>query len=773
MKKFLNKKNFIILISGSILIFILTVLLIPVEIKPDPAIFSRVVLDKDGEMLRVFLNREEQWVYPDTGTPVPEKLKTCVLVFEDKRFYSHFGVDPVAVLRAAYLNIRNGRVVSGGSTLTMQLARIKNRKSRTYFNKLTEMFQSVKLELYLDKDEILRQYLLLAPYGRNIIGYQTASYKYFGKPADQLSWSESALLAILPNSPGQLAPGINQGRLVQKRNGLLLKLKDEGFIDGETLRISTAEKIIIIPNDFPKEAPHASEYLVRKSDENIIRSTIDKKIQNETEEIVKRHSVYLQNYGIDNMAVLVAETGSGKVRAYVGSQDFWDNSKNGKVDGVLASRSSGSVLKPFLYAKAVDEGLICEASLLEDVPVNISNFSPMNADDKFSGLVTVKEALTRSLNVPAVMLLKRYGLYHFYAFLKDAGVSTLFRSPDDYGLSLIIGGAEVSLRDMVSLFRGLGNYGEFGDLELEENTYEEKKVTKQLISKGASYIVLKMLEDVNRPGIEYFWNLFENSRPVSWKTGTSYGHKDAWALGVTTEWTVGVWCGNFTGDGNKSLGGAKSAGPVLFDIFNSISTDKYEPFYAPVNEIRFADVCSMTGYAPSDCCTGTVSVLLPKNSAPLSLCPYHDRIHISADGKEQVCSLCWDDGHKEKTVLRYPPLVARTLRKAGAAVDGIPEHRRSCPSQQGNTEMNIIYPVSGSKVYIPTDIGGVTQRIKLDVAHAQKAAKVFWYIDGIYYGITENEHSRSVNLESGIHTLKVIDMNGIDRQVSFEVLRSR
>jgi penicillin-binding protein 1C len=339
---------------------------------------------------RSFLNRDEQWLYSSEDQVIPEKLKECVLAFEDKWFYYHLGIDPFAITRAMYLNIKNGNVVSGGSTITMQLARLLSPKRRTFLNKIFETFQSIKLEFLLSKEEILKKYLQFAPYGRNIIGYQTASLKYFDKSADQLSWSEAALLAVLPNSPGQMSPGIKHGKLVEKRDRLLKKMNNDGTITDETLRLSLAEKVNILPVIFPKEAPHLTRYLKNNTDEQVVHSTLNIDIQKDVEQIVKRHSQYLQGFGINNIAVLVAETETGKVRAYMGSQDFWDDSNNGKVDGIHAPRSSGSILKPFLYAKCIDEGLISEEALLADVPVNISTFTPKNANDKFSGLVKAK-----------------------------------------------------------------------------------------------------------------------------------------------------------------------------------------------------------------------------------------------------------------------------------------------------------------------------------------------------------------------------------------------
>lgn len=741
--------------------------MIPINLEPEKGFFSRVVLDKKGELLRVFLNKDEQWVYPDTGMPVPEKLKLCVINFEDGCFYYHPGIDPIAVFRAFYGNI-SGSKKSGASTITMQLARIRDPKSRTLRNKIIESFQSMKLELFLSKDEVLIQYLNCAPYGRNIIGYQTASLRYFGKYAEELSWAEAALLAVLPNSPGGMSPGLNHEKLIKKRNRLLKRLLEAEIISDEVYKTAVIEKVTVSPFSFPKSAPHAAEFCVRKLNDDLIRSTIDAEIQDQVEGIVNRHKEYLKNDGIYNLSVLICETGSGKVRAYIGSQDYWDNIKFGKVDGVQALRSSGSILKPFLYAKCIDEGMICENSLVEDIPINISSFSPKNADDTFSGLVRAKTALTSSLNVPAVILLKKYGLVHLYEDLKTMGIRSLSRRAEDYGLSLIIGGSETSLWDVVSLYRGLGNYGEFGKLSIFEDISEGKK--ERSISKGASYIVLKMLEDVKRPGIEYFWNMFESSRPISWKTGTSYAHKDAWALGVTPEWTIGVWAGNFDGETNKMISGSQTAGPILFDIFNRISSGNGAPFYAPAKELKTVSVCRETGYIPSENCQETEEIFMPEHSLALPVCPYHKKLFVSKDGKEQVCSLCWTEGYSEKIILKYPPLISRTMQKAGADVFSVPEHRRSCPSLEGANDLTIVYPLSGTRVYIPTDIGGAPQKIKLDVAHSKKDIIIYWYIDGIYYGLTESDHSLYINLEKGYHVLKVIDSGGKSSEVRFEVI---
>ena len=416
--------------------------------------YSTLILDSEGRLLRAFLNEGEQWCFPpDSSLAVPLKLRAAVLRFEDRRFYGHPGVDPLALGRALYQNVAAGQVRSGASTLTMQVARLMRPKPRTLFNKALETLLALRIELHTPKEEILRLYLDHAPYGGNIVGYRAASRRYFRKQPGELTWSEAATLAVLPNAPGLVSPTADPRRLAQKRNRLLAGLQRAGYFDAETLRLAVAEPVPERAFPLPVTAPHLSRALASGRRGRIVRTTLDAGLQRDLEALVARHLRHLDHLGIGNGAALLVETGSGKVRAWVGSRDFFDPEHQGQVDGVVAPRSSGSLLKPFLYALSMDEGLVLPGTLVKDVPTYYHGFSPRNADESYDGLVRAEEALVRSLNVPAVRLLRRYGLFNFYRFLQDAGVSTLVRPADDYGLPLILGGAEVTLRDMARLFR--------------------------------------------------------------------------------------------------------------------------------------------------------------------------------------------------------------------------------------------------------------------------------------------------------------------------------
>ena len=735
--------------------------------------YSTLIVDRDGQLLRAFLSDGQQWCFPpDTSLAVPTKLRTAVLHFEDRRFYRHLGVDPLALGRALYQNAAAGTVKSGASTITMQVARLMRPKERTYVNKALETLLALKIELYYTKDEILRLYLYHAPYGGNIVGYQAAAHKYFRKPPDKLTWSEATTLAVLPNAPGLVSPTANPQQLVQKRNRLLASLQSAGHFDAETLRLALAEPVPTRAFRYPVWAPHLSRALKRGRRGRLIKTTIDAGLQRELESLVGRHLRYLDHQGIGNGAALLVETGSGKVRAYVGSQDFFDPAHQGQVDGVIAPRSSGSLLKPFLYALSMDAGLILPQTLVKDVPTFYSGFSPRNADERYDGLVRAEEALVRSLNVPAVRLLRRYGLFNFYRFLQDAGVSTLVRSADDYGLPLILGGAEVTLWDMARLFRGLARGGRIEPLRyLQEQT--EFTPSTPLISPGAAYLVLESLRNVRRPGVEYYWHQYQDQWPLAWKTGTSYGQRDAWALGVSPAWTIAVWLGNFSGEGNPALSGARAAGPLLFDIFHRVPKDLDQAWFPqPDADLTTATLCLDSGRPVSPHCPYPSQALTPRHRRPMARCPYHRSIVLNKAGTHQVCSLCWKPGdHRLARQMVYPTDVVQYLRERGQVLHDPPPHKADCPVQPEAKPLQVLYPTPEARLQVGRDFDGKQQPIVLRAAHSDRERALFWYVNHRFLGRTVNQHRLAVSLEPGAHALEIVDAHGFRDRTRFYVVR--
>ena len=757
-----NKRLKSLLITFAILIIGYLSLPLPKPIfQPD---YSTVVLDKDGKILRAFLNQTEQWQLPPDSSNIPDKLKTAVIEFEDRYFYYHPGVNPFSIVQASFKNISSAKIISGASTLTMQVARLMKPKRRTFANKFVEILQALKIELWYSKEQILQLYLNHAPYGGNIRGYRTASLRYFRKMPDQLTWAEAAMLAVLPNAPGLISPQVNRAQLQEKRDGLLLQLKENGTIDNETYRLAKLEPVPEGSNPIEMHAPHAARLLKRNdsSKHGIIHTTLDKDLQIQTELLLKQHMDFLKSYGINNGAALVADTKSRKIRAYVGSQEFFDFDNQGQVDGVQALRSSGSILKPFLFALSIENGTLLPETKIQDVPSFYGTFSPSNADETHAGLVTAKEALIQSLNVPAVRLLYTYGTYPFYKFLKTAGLKTLFRSSDDYGLSLILGGAEVTLVDMATLFCGLANEGQFTPLTLVKGVQSSQQTPQKLLSKASSYLTLEVLRELKRPGNEYYWEQYQRQWPFAWKTGTSYGQRDAWAIGVSPEWTIAVWVGNFDGKGNTNLGGARSAAPLLFDIFNALPKKNEESWFEkPEEDLAEIELCRDTGYKVGPNCRSGLKAKAPYNSKPIKICPYHESIFVAVNEQVQVCSICWQGmEYKKIPVLNYPPKVVKYLQERGHNIGQMIPHKPGCSAQVERNMVEILYPEENTRIWLPRDFGSNLQKVTLQAASRGKNRKLFWYVDDRFIGETQSKHVQAMTLKRGWHDLEVIDNIG-------------
>lgn len=757
--KYLKNKKKIILIIGLCLIIIW--LIIPINSTNND--YSTVVLDRNNKILRVFLNKDEQWYLPpDKNLIIPDKLKTSILYFEDKYFYYHPGFNPISIFNSFIENIKKGYSSRGGSTITMQVARIINPQKRTYFNKLKEVFNSIKLELLYSKNEILNLYVNNAPYGGNIIGYRSAALYYYQKSPEELTWSEACTLAVLPNSPGIISPVSNNQLLINKKNRLLKLLNENNIIDTETYNLSIKEPVPYMINKTPFLAPHLAQMLKDKyKDQKIIKTNIVAEYQNDIEKIVKNYTRFLQTKGIKNISLLVANTQTGEVYTYIGSESFFDKNNKGEVNGVIAPRSTGSILKPFLYALNIDQGLIVPYTMIKDVPTYFGAFSPENADKKYNGLISAKEALTRSLNVPAVLLLNQYGVYDFYNFLKRAGLSTLFRDSDEYGLTLVLGGAEANLFEITSLYSSLGRYGKFNKLKLIPSDNANNK-EEQLISKGASYLILDTLKNLKRPDADYYWQQYENQFRVAWKTGTSFGNRDAWAVGVNPQWTVGVWVGNFNGESNTNLAGATSAGSLMFDVFNYLPKNKKQGWFkTPYTDLESIEICKDTGYKAGLSCNKKILIERPVRAKNLKICPYHKTIFVTEDHKHQVCSLCWaNENYKKENLLFYSPDIIQFMRERGNVINDIPPHKESCPSIHADNQIKIIYPTNNAKIFLPRDIGGVTQKLNLKVAHVNENKTIYWYLDDKFIGTTQKNNSKAIETIKGKHFLSTVDEDG-------------
>ena len=546
--------------------------------------YATVVTDRNGELLGARIADDQQWRFPPCDT-VPERFARALIQFEDRHFRWHPGVNPVALGRAFADNLRAGHVVSGGSTLTMQVIRLSRNRERTVWQKLVEAVLATRLEFRCSKDEILALYASHAPFGGNVVGLEAAAWRYFGRPAGELSWAESATLAVLPNAPASIHPGKGRDQLLAKRNRLLERLHRRGYFDASTLESALSEPLPDAPYPLPNLARHLVEAQPRGAE---TRTGIDISLQRQVEDATTRWSDELAMTGTADLAAVILDIRSGETIAYVGNASPLRKRTGSEVDIAAAPRSTGSILKPFLYCAALEDGTILPRTLLRDTPVNLNGFTPQNFDLQFHGAVPAAEALARSLNVPAVHLLRAYGPPRFLNVLREAGLSTMNRDASYYGLSLILGGGEGTLEDITRAYAGM------------VRSYDGLSTDSPFHDRLALWYTFEALKEVNRPD-EIDWKLIRSVRKAAWKTGTSYGSRDAWAVGVTPDYAVGVWCGNADGHGVAGMTGAKTAGPVLFDLLNLLppSADWFEE---PLEGGVWLDVCKESGMQRSQDC---------------------------------------------------------------------------------------------------------------------------------------------------------------------------
>lgn len=701
--------------------------------------YSKILYDKNGEILSVFLNDEEQWHIKSTD--IPKRLKIAVINYEDRKFYSHFGVDFLALMRA-FVNNFNSTQRSGASTISMQTIKLWDKKDRTYFNKFNEIIQSFALENAFSKDEILKLYLSNAPYGGNLVGYEAAILFYFDKNPKDLTWAQAALLAILPNQPGLINLEKNKTKLLNKRNKLLAKLYERKLINKDIYELSLKEPL---PNFKPRKniAPHLALRLLNDDNKEIF-SSIDKKIQLKIEKKAKEFSYTLQQKGIQNLAIILADTKTRKVLAYVGSQDFYDMANLGQINGNTAKRSVGSTLKPFLYALSIDEGIIAPESILLDVPTFFSNFNPQNANKKYYGIISAKEALQRSLNVPFVSLLQDYGYEKFFYKLKTF-LNFEDKNYKRYGLSLILGTKELSLEDLVKLYLGLANYGELANLSFIRD--ENLSGVVRMFSKGSAYLTLEAMKELQRVGLENY----NKEKIISWKTGTSYGRKDAWAIGATPKYTLGVWVGNFNGEANANLYGVSIAGDLLFEILGLL--DEVDLEFAPSDDLMTIKLDSISKYRyDENLNTSYIHTLYPKEANILRTSPFLKKVY-EYQGKELDSKDIHFKDAKAFIKLDLPAYALHFFQQRNFKFS----------SKKG---VNIIYPKDNLKLILAKDLNGM-KGLVAKVANLNNE-KLFWYLNQklIYEG---NENTQNLNLKEGKYQLFIISQSGEQDTVWFEI----
>jgi penicillin-binding protein 1C len=749
---------------------------------------STIVEDEKGDLLGARIANDGQWRFPHIKN-VPEKFTQAVITFEDKNFYKHAGVDFLALGNAALENIKAGKVVRGGSTLSMQVIRLsrKNRK-RTYFEKLIESIQALRLEISYSKEEILRLYVSEAPFGGNVVGLEAASWRYFGRPPHKLSWAESATLAVLPNSPSLIRPGKNQEKLKGKRDRLLWKLKEKGLLDEESYQLALTEPLPGAPHPLPHHAPHFITLLEKKGHagkRNI--STLNGTLQKRVTSILNLHSEKLEGNGIRNAAAIVIEVESGKVLAYCGNIVRENSSGYGSsVDIIQSPRSTGSILKPLLYAMILDEGRLLSKALVADIPTIIGGYAPKNFYLTYDGAVSFQTSISRSLNVPAVRLLQDYGIEKFHSQLKKLGVSTLSRPASHYGLSIILGGAEGTLWDLTSIYRNLAwslnhyhlQFQKRNDLTCTSGIYLKEQLNKKTklelpLSPSSVWLMMEAMNEVSRPEEELSWRDFISSYKIAWKTGTSYGFRDGWAIGCTPSYVVGVWVGNADGEGRPELTGISTAAPIMFDIFKQLKSPHW--FMQPFNDMKEALVCRKSGYKAGEYCEEKDTVWVQKAGINSPFCPFHKLIFLDKHNQYRVNDEC--EAVSNMTAHKWfilPPSLEYYYKNKNSSYKSLPPYRQDCRIRISQKKsIDILYPQHNSKIYIPVELDGKPGRSIFEVAHREQDITIFWYLDNFYLGSTKDFHQMAVNPEPGWHKLTITDEYGESKAVMFEVLEKK
>jgi len=755
---------------------ILAWLAIPVVHFNDPV--SPVLFSAEGRLLGARTAADGQWRFPP-GERMPERFSRVLVRFEDKRFFSHPGVDPLAVARAARLNLRSRKVASGASTITMQVVRLaRKNRPRTYLEKLKEAILALRLETARSKKEILSLFAAHAPFGGNVVGIDAASWLYFGRSPDELSWAEAAFLAVLPNDPGLPATAQGRARLLTKRNRLIEKLRVTGAMPALECRLALSEPMPEGLRALPREAPHLLDTLAaRPGAAPPFRSFVAADLQRTASRVVEQHGARLADRGILNLAAVIIDNRMAAVAAYVGNAGLARREEHGQnVDILQSRRSTGSILKPFLYASLLKEGGLTPLTLVPDTPTRFEGFRPENFDRRFRGAVPARTALAWSLNVPAVRELREYGIPRFENRLRQWGMTTLDRPPDDYGLTLILGGAEGKLVEIAALYAKLaqlasGAPGGGREVRLLRDDPEAPSKMRDL-GAASAYLTLQALTAVGRPDEEGFWRNFSSSKWLAWKTGTSFGLRDAWAVGVTPNYTIGVWAGNADGEGKPGLTGLGAAAPVLFDLLGAI--DGGGEIVRPRSGLKTLRVCRDSGYLATDLCPA-VEVTVPEESCFDRMCAFHQAVHLDASGRFRVDSRCEPVGkmrHESWFVL--PPVQEYYYRAEHAEYRPLPPFRADCAGgpagERGSRVMSLIYPEPDMSVYVPVGLDGKVGQVVFEAVHRESGATIHWHLDERYIASTRVFHQIGVAPEPGPHRLVLTDDEGRRLVRNFEVV---
>lgn len=737
--------------------FLLLNIIFPCRVQVD---YAQIVTASDGTVMTAFLTQDDKWRMMTELDEITPDMQKAIVFKEDQYFYIHPGVNPAAIVRAIYNNIRTGSRTSGASTITMQVARMLQPKDRTYGNKLMEMFRALQLDMLYSKAEILQLYLNLVPYGGNIEGVKAAAVLYLEKNPDVLSLAELTALSIIPNRPTSLRPGVHNDLIIQERNKWLERFRKAGLFSDEIINDALQEPFNAYRTEGPKMARHFSTRMqLTHPGLPIIKSTIQPGVQDKCEQLLQDYVKTLWTYQIQNGACIVINNHTHKIEAYVGSADFFNTKDGGQVDGVRSVRSPGSTLKPILYALAFDAGLYTPQSTIADVPVNYSGYAPQNYDETYHGSVTIAHALANSLNVPAVRVLHELGMEHFMQILTASGFNTIAQQKKDLGLSLALGGCGVTLEELTRLYSAFATHGTQHHIAYLQNDSDTSTI--QVCSQEAAFMITEVLTQLTRPDLPMYYQNARNVPTVAWKTGTSYGRRDAWSIGYNSDYTVGVWIGNFSGTGIPELTGAQVATPLLFNLFYALNTKTDGTWNRMPENVAFRYVCDVSGKIPSAQCQNQVMDYFIPGKSHNDTCRHLIPVQVDVHAKHSYCTSCMPEtGYKTVWYENLSPELISWRIENNIPFEKIPPHYPQCERVFTENAPVITSPLSQMEYLLEKED---PQKIMLQANVAADVEKVFWYVnnklltsakagEAVFYVPTEGKTVVSCSDDKGRNT---------------------
>lgn len=760
----------VVFIAGHLLL-VVAVALYALPLPQRLQVGDSVVVDYANDLpAHVFLAEDDRWRIAVTRDDVDPAYVDALVRFEDKRFFDHVGVDPLAIGRALWLNVSFGRRMSGASTITMQLVRVLEPRPRSYLSKAIEAFRAVQLELHLSKEEILAAYLTYAPYGRNIEGVEAASLAYFGHRASELSPAEIATLLAVPQNPNRRYPTpANVERLTEARDEIAIWLADEGKLPLGDGAGRVAPDVVLrqvretaVPDQlapYPREIPHVAYWLKQRHPQRQrLQTTLDPGIQLMVERSLQNHRDRAAEMGIDDTSVVVINQSTREIVALVGGFDFWGERSGAQIASFDVARSPGSLLKPLIFALAIDRGVAHPRHLVEDIPIRVGTYAPSNYDGSFSGLVRLDHALSKSLNVPFVKLLHQIGVDPFIGTLRLIGADNLAADPEHYGLSSAIGGVELTPVEIAGIFAALGGDGSYVAPQLMRDA--ERHRAAHVVDPSTAWLTRRALRQRDRPGFD-LRRVNPGAVSIWWKTGTSYGHRDAWAAGGGPHYAAVVWMGNLNNRGSSALVGADRSGPVLFDVLEGIEFRDGGRDDPRPDTLAAVEVCAYSGHLPTHACDHRTTTWAARDNVPVSRCPYHVTVDVDDESGEALAPACRADREFTPTsFVVWPAAVRRYMADRSRAGPMVPALADGCGEHVADRPPRILSPPHDQTIVLFEGIEHAEQEVPLEAESSFSSAELNWFVNGQFVGTATADDRVWWTPSPGRHELVVMDAAG-------------